>query len=622
MKSPRVEVEVTRPASARCKPTSAWRWSPDVALYPKPVHSGIFYGLLCLIVLSCHQPALAADPPPGPARAWSPEIWRQQGRIIDVHQHVEGRQERFDRAVRIMDLAGVGTGLNLGSGTVIRNGDEPSEFEKVKTLADALYPGRFMHSMILDYQGWGEADWSERAVKQVEEGKRLGSAGLKEFKRLGLFLKDGKGRLLKIDDPKLDPVWEKCGELDMPVSIHVADPKAFWLPFDEKNERWEELKDHRSWWFGDPAKYPPRMELLEALDRVIKRHPKTTFVCVHFANNSEELEWVDHALDANPNMFADVAARLPEIGRHDPAKVQALFIKHQDRILFATDFMVYDKLILGSGGDSEQPTDEDGLVFYQKCWKFFETKDRDWPHMTPIQGNWNISSIALPPAVLRKIYFDNARRIFARSLPKPTLTASRISEDFQPNGKCDHAAWKASATIDLEYQSGDGSPRPQLSTEVRALWSDAFLYLAYESPFTQITAFEPTQKVERIGLWEKDVVEAFIGSDLSQPQRYAEFEWAPTGEQLDLKVDLPQKDFAWSSGMQSAVSIDDSAKIWRAEVRIPLKSLSDKPPVPGARWNLNLFRHDAASHSGLAFNPTLQGSFHAPQRMGWLVFGK
>ena len=155
---------------------------------------------------------------------------------------------------------------------------------------------------------------------------------------------------------------------------------------------------------------------------------------------------------------------------------------------------------------------------------------------------------------------------------------------------------------------------------MRALWSDEFLYLAYESPFTQITAFEPTQKEERIGLWEKDVVEAFIGPDLGQPQRYTEFEWAPTGEQLDLKLDLPQKDFAWSSGMQSAVSIDEVAKIWRTEVRIPIKALSDKPPAPGARWNLNLFRHDAASHSGLAFNPTLQGSFHAPQRMGWLVF--
>ena len=106
----------------------------------------------------------------------------------------------------------------------------------------------------------------------------------------------------------------------MPVSIHVADPKAFWLPYDDKNERWKELKDHKSWWFGDTNKFPPWKELLEALNRVIARHPKTTFVCVHFANNAEELDWVDQSLSRYPNMMADLAARIPEIGRHDPGQ--------------------------------------------------------------------------------------------------------------------------------------------------------------------------------------------------------------------------------------------------------------------------------------------------------------
>ena len=566
-------------------------------------------------------PLQVFTPPAGPARAWSPEIWRQQGRIMDVHQHAGGQKEQFDRAVRIMDRAGVGTGVMLGSGSVTKKDGAPSDFEKVKTLADEHFPGRFLHSMILDYNGWDSPDWSAKAVQQLEEGRRLGSAGLKEFKRLGLFLKDAQGKLIAIDDPKLDPVWQKCGELDLPVSIHVADPRAFWLPFDDSNERWKELKDHRSWWFGDRARHPERMALLDALDRVIARHPKTTFICVHFANNSEDLEWVDRALDAHPNMYADVAARLPELGRQDPAKVQQLFLKHQDRILFATDFMVYDHLILGSSGDGERPTDEDGVVFYQKCWRFFETADRDWPHMTPIQGDWTISGIALPPQVLRKVYFDNARRLFLRSLPAPTLTAKKIEADFKPDGRLDDPAWQQAAPVVLEYQSHDGTPRPELSTEVRALWSGSWLYLGYECPFTRLTTFEPKQATERLGLWDKDVVEAFIGPDPAKPQRYTEFEWAPTGEQLDLTLDLPQRDFAWSSGMESAVTIDEAAKLWRVEVRIPLKSLSATLPQPGARWHLNLFRHDAASKTGLAFHPTLQGSFHAPGRFGWLVFG-
>jgi predicted TIM-barrel fold metal-dependent hydrolase len=116
-------------------------------------------------------------------------------------------------------------------------------------------------------------------------------------------------------------------------------------------------------------------------------------------------------------MMADLAARIPELGRHDPAAVRRLFLKHQDRILFATDFQVFNRLILGSSGNEPPPTDADAEEFFAKEWRWLETNDREWPHMTPIQGDWNISSIGLPDSVLRKIYFDNANKILARSLP-------------------------------------------------------------------------------------------------------------------------------------------------------------------------------------------------------------
>jgi predicted TIM-barrel fold metal-dependent hydrolase len=288
-----------------------------------------------------------------------------------------------------------------------------------KAISDRLYPSRFLEYVNLDYADWDKPDFSARAVKQIDEGYRLGAAGFKEFKRLGLYLRDRAGKLIHVDDPKLDPVWKRCGELGMPVSIHTADPRAFWLPFDASNERWEELKDHRGWWFGDPAKYPPREELLAELDRVIARHPETTFVSVHFANNAEDLAWVDASLDRHPNMMADLAARVPEIGRHDPEEVRRLFIKHQDRILFATDFQVYDRLTLGSGGNGPPPTDEDAKDFFDKHWRWLETRDQNFPHMTPIQGAWTISGIGLPASVLRKIYFENAKKLLARSLPRP-----------------------------------------------------------------------------------------------------------------------------------------------------------------------------------------------------------
>jgi predicted TIM-barrel fold metal-dependent hydrolase len=557
---------------------------------------------------------------PRQTTATSPETWRREKRIIDLHMHVDAKPERFTRAVGIMDTVGIGVGVNLSGGTVTHASEEKSQFEKVKAMADEMYPGRFVHYMNLDYAGWNDPDFSERAVKQIEEGHRLGAAGLKEYKRLGLFLRDRTKQLIKIDDPKLDPVWRRCGELGMPVSIHVADPRAFWLPYDEKNERWTELKDHRSWWFGDPAKYPPREELLAALDRVIKRHPKTTFICVHFANNSEDVEWVDRALDANPNMHADLAARIPELGRQDTGRLRELFTKHADRIFFATDFMVYDKLILGSGGDADQPSDSDAVTFYLKHWRWLETNDRDWAHMTPIQGEWTINSIGLPPAVLRKIYFDNAQRLLARSLPLPTIKAARLKRDFAPDGKLDEPEWQQAVPVRLEYQSNDSTARPELSTAVRALWSDEYLYLGYECPFTELTAFSPAQKQERLGLWDRDVVEAFIGANSAKAAHYSEYEWAPNGEQLDLMIDAPKKDFEWSSRMESAVTVDETARVWRVEVRIPLRSLAAEKPTANTRWRINFYRHDTANRGFLAFSPTLTNTFHTPERFGWLEF--
>jgi predicted TIM-barrel fold metal-dependent hydrolase len=355
-------------------------------------------------------------PPPAPDVRAEADGWRAAHRLIDLHTHIDPTLEHMSRAVRVFDAAGVGVAVNLSGGTTTHSKNQASEFEQVKSFADAHFPGRFLEYMNLDYADWDRPDFAERAVAQVDEGARLGAAGFKEFKRLGLYLRDGKGALLKIDDPRLDPMWRRLGELGMPVSIHVADPKAFWEPYDEHNERWTELKDHPNWWFGDPKKYPPRMELLGALEHVVARHPETTFVCVHFGNDAEDLDWVDAQLDAHPNMRIDIAARVPEFGRHDPEKVHAFFVKHADRIFFATDFQVYDRMILGSGGNGPPPTEQDAIAFFQTHWRFFETADRDFPHMTPIQGDWTISAIHLPTDVLRKVYFENAEKLLARPL--------------------------------------------------------------------------------------------------------------------------------------------------------------------------------------------------------------
>jgi hypothetical protein len=319
-------------------------------------------------------------------------------------------------------------------------------------------------------------------------------------------------------------------------------------------------------------------------------------------------------------MRADIAARVPEIGRHPPEAVRRLFIKHQDRIFFATDFQVYQKLILGSSGDAERPTDDDAVAFFEKHWRWFETNDRDFPHMTPIQGEWTISAIGLPPEVLRKIYFDNARQLLARSLPAPVLKARRVrgASESLPDPT---ATWTQAAPVWLDQDSSDGQAKPSLATEVRALWNDAFLFLEYRAPYTQLTSFDPPDlEKERIGLWERDVVETFIGSDFQDFNRYCEFQVAPNGMKLDLKLQLPDRDFDWSSGFHTTARVDEARHVWIATMAIPLRAIASETPVPGTHWRINLYRCDYANKGFRAWRPTLKETFHTPERFGILEF--
>ncbi|WP_442485710.1 amidohydrolase family protein [Aeoliella sp. SH292] len=563
------------------------------------------------------SPALSHETDPR-TDALSADVWRKERRLVDMHMHIESKPERFERAVGIMNAAGVGLGVELGSGTVVAPEGENSGIEKNMEIAREVAPGRFLNYMILDYSGFEKDDWGDRAVAQIEKAHALGVAGVKEFKRLGLTVRDANGRLIPVDDPKLDPVWKRCGELCMPISIHVGDPKAFWEPYNESNERWEELKDHPSWWFGDPKKYPTREVILEQFLNIIAKHPETTFVGVHFANNPEDIDWVSRNFDKYPNMMGDIAARIPEIGRGDPEKLRAMFIKHQDRLLFGTDFQVWDRMILGSAGDDERPTDYDALVFFQKCFRFMETDDRDWAHMTPIQGSWTISSINLPAEVQRKVYFDNANKLLARSLPAPTLQAVRAAEPVKLDGKLDDAVWSKAPFARIEYTLEESDPRPDLSTAVRAAWDDDYLYLAYEAPFTELTMKDPVPSDERLGLWNDDVVELFVGTDLENINAYDEFEWAPSGEQLDVRLNLPEKDFPWSSGMESKALIDRENKLYRVEARIPISTFTESTPKVGTRWRAALYRNDAANDVFLAWRPTLKATAHVPERFGWL----
>jgi predicted TIM-barrel fold metal-dependent hydrolase len=333
--------------------------------------------------------------------------WRRGVSIIDVHGHIN--QDAVEKTLAAMDANGIRTVVNLTAG---RNA---AEFAAAKRLFDEKGKGRFILYVNDPYTKFPVEDpeFGKKVADTVEECVRLGAKGLKVSKTLGLYWKDAAGKIVPIDDPRLDPMWAVCARLGVPVSIHSGDPKAFWLPIDEKNERYDELKLHPEWGFGGGA-YPPREEVLRQLLAVVARHRDVTFVGVHFGNNPEDVAWVADALRRHPNYNVDLAARLGEIGRTDPAKLRQLFIDFQDRILFGTDFMVSTGgYILGAG---PRLTDEAEVKkFYDAHWRFLETNARAMEHPTPIQGNWKIDAIGLPREVLEKVYRKNAERIILKA---------------------------------------------------------------------------------------------------------------------------------------------------------------------------------------------------------------
>lgn len=323
--------------------------------------------------------------------------------IIDVHVHVSPRG--VPRLLELMRAHGIRTAVNLSGGDPLSGLDE-------QLAAAARTSDRLIVFTTLAYEQAQFPDYGARMAQLLRIAHARGARGLKIAKVLGLGLATRRGKRIPVDDPGLDPVFEAAGELGMPVAIHTGDPEAFWLPVDEHNPRRAELAAHPGWALhGRPV--PSFDELLAELERRIARHPRTTFISVHFGNAAERPDYVARMLRTYPNLYVDTAARIPELGRHDAAEMRALFVEFQDRILFGSDLGVGpapSPLFLGSSG-ADPPRAEDERRFFDASRRYFESSDRQFEHPTPIQGDWKIDGIALPPAVLAKIYHGNAERV-------------------------------------------------------------------------------------------------------------------------------------------------------------------------------------------------------------------
>jgi len=329
---------------------------------------------------------------------------RRNRPVIDVHVHISPAYAEL--LADIMEASGLVAVVNLGELEWCKIPFEEGMRAFREVLGDRLvyFPLAHFHDTS---PGFGE-----RMAEELERKVEAGASGLKVLKNLGLVYRDSEGQLIPVDDPRLDVLWAKAGELGVPVLIHTADPVAFFQPLDENNERRMELELNPDWHFFGPE-FPDHDTLLAQRNRVIERHPGTTFIGAHLGNYPEKLDYVDACLERYPNFYVDTSARIGEIGRHPVEEARAFFLKHQDRVLFGTDLVLgWDDAEPKCEGEDREQAVVKYAQFYAEHWRFFETDDRqiEYPGF-PVQGDWKVDAVGLPDDVLEKLYVGNARRL-------------------------------------------------------------------------------------------------------------------------------------------------------------------------------------------------------------------
>lgn len=347
-------------------------------------------------------PAFHEYDPPSTLVVPETEVKRAKYPFVDVHNHQwEMPEQDLGALVAEMDALNMGVMVNL-SGRGFRREKNPDgsfrlAYQDRGYLKRALdnvrktAPGRFLVFTNLDVTGIDQPAWQERTLAMLEEDAADGAAGLKVYKGLGLDLRDGSGERIAVDDPRLDPVWAKCGELGLVVLIHTGEPASFWDPKDGSNERLLEMLEKPERWRGDPEQYPSFESVMAEQHRIFRRHPKTKFINAHLGWLANDLERLGRLLDELPNVYTEFGAVIAELGRQ-PRFARQWLTKYQDRVLF--------------GKDTWRPEE------YALYFRVLETDDDYIKYFRRRHAFWRLYGLALPDQVLRRIYYRNALELF------------------------------------------------------------------------------------------------------------------------------------------------------------------------------------------------------------------
>jgi predicted TIM-barrel fold metal-dependent hydrolase len=298
--------------------------------------------------------------------------------FIDVHNHQRNVTDTA-KLLSDMDRINMAVMVNLSG----------SSGAALAQNVSIMKRPRFVHFANVDLRGIDDPDFGAKAAAQLEEDVKNGAVGLKIFKNLGMFLTDKSGKRVPTDDPRLDPIWKKAGELKIPVLIHTGEPVAFWSPVDKNNERWLELNQ-----FSDRRRTDPKFASFEQTmaeqHNLFRKHPKTTFINAHLGWLGNDLGRLGRLMDELPNMYTEIGAVLHELGRQ-PRAARAFLIKYQDRVLMGKDIWNPDE--------------------YATYFRVLETEDEYFDYYRKRHAFWKMYGLGLPDEVLKKIYYRNALRI-------------------------------------------------------------------------------------------------------------------------------------------------------------------------------------------------------------------
>ncbi len=304
--------------------------------------------------------------------------------VIDIHSHHWNMDpEKLELLIKQMDTLNLAVTVNLSG----RNSEKLKQY--MENIKNCSQPNRFVVFSNIEFRSIDAPDWTVETVKQIEYDYANGSRGLKIYKSQGMHHKDSLGKRIAIDDPRIGPVWDKCGELGMPVLIHSADPPQFWMPHDSLNERWLELKvrPSRKREADNPA---PFEQIIAEQHNVFKRHPNTTFINAHMGWYANDLEKLSGYMNEMPNMVVEIGAVIAELGRQ-PRAAKRFIDKYQDRVLF--------------GKDSFKPRE------FETYFRVLETADEYFPYYKRYHAFWRMYGLDLSDEILKKLYYKNALRL-------------------------------------------------------------------------------------------------------------------------------------------------------------------------------------------------------------------